>query len=98
MPRRAAWAAAEGEERCLHLLGSPTSVGFAHVGGWLDLGDELENDVRDADNADDRAGDDAQDVIAEEDGANEDVDCAHVSPNSCDWPLECELKLTDTTA
>lgn len=63
-----------GGERCLHLLGSPAGVGFAHVGGRLDLGDELENDVGEADDADHGARDDAEPAGAEEDGADEDVD------------------------
>ena len=58
-----------------HLLRAPAGVGLAHVGGRLDGGDELEDDIDDADQADDRAGDDAQDAIVEEDGADEDVDC-----------------------
>lgn len=67
-----------------HLLGAPAGVGLAHVGGRLDGGDELEHDVDDADQADDRAGDDAQDVVVEEDGADEDVDWFLVSDTTHD--------------
>lgn len=60
----------------LYLLGAPALVGLAHVGGGLDGGDELEGDVGEADQADDAAGDNAQDAVVEEDGADEDVEDA----------------------
>lgn len=61
---------------CLDLLGAPAGVGLAHVCGGLDGGDELEDGVADADEADDGAGDDAQDVAVEEDAADKDVEGA----------------------
>lgn len=60
---------------CLDLLGAPAGVGLAHVGGRLDGRDELEDGVADTDQADDGAGNDAEDAAAEEDGSDEDVDC-----------------------
>lgn len=59
----------------LDLLGTPAGVGLAHVGGGLDGRDELEDGVADTDQADDGAGNDAEDAAAEEDGSDEDVDC-----------------------
>lgn len=60
----------------LHLFGAPASVGLAHVGRRLDGGDELENDVADTNEADDGAGEDAQDAVVQEDGADKDVEGA----------------------
>lgn len=60
----------------LYLLGAPTGVGLPHVGWGLDGGDELEDSVADTDEADNRAGDYAQDVAVEQDGADEDVEGA----------------------
>lgn len=60
----------------LHLLGAPAGVGLPHVGGGLDGGDELEDGIADADEADDGARDYAQDVAVEQDGADEDVEGA----------------------
>ena len=60
----------------LDLLGAPALVGFPHVGGRLDGRDELEDDVDDAGEADDGAGDDGQGVLAQDDGTDEEVDCA----------------------
>lgn len=57
----------------LHLLGAPAGVGLAHVGGRLDAGDELEDDVADADEADEGAGDDAQHAVVQQDRADKDV-------------------------
>lgn len=65
-----------GLRRALHLLGAPAGVGLPHVGRGLDGGDELEDGVADADEADDGAGDYAQDVAVEQDGADEDVEGA----------------------
>ena len=61
-------------EFALHLLGAPAGIGLAHVGRRLNGRDELETAVGQANKADDGAGDDAQDVVVEEDGADEDVD------------------------
>jgi len=47
----------------LDLLGTPALVSLAHVGGRLDGGDELEGDVSETDEADQRAVDDAQHVV-----------------------------------
>lgn len=60
----------------LYLLGAPAGVGLPHVGGGLDGGDEFEDGVADADEADDGAGDYAQDVAVQQDGADEDVEGA----------------------
>lgn len=60
---------------CLDLLGAPAGVGLAHVGRGLNGGDELEDGVADANEADEGAGNDAEDAAAEEDGSHEDVDC-----------------------
>lgn len=60
----------------LYLLGAPAGIGLPHVGGGLDGGDELEDGVADADEADDGAGDYAQDVAVQEDGADKDVEGA----------------------
>lgn len=59
----------------LHLLGAPPGgLSLAHVAGGLDRGDELEDDVAEADDAHDAAGDVADDLLAEEEAAEEDVD------------------------
>lgn len=60
---------------CLDLLGTPAGVGLAHVGRGLDGRDELEDGVADTDQADDGAGNDAEDAAAEEDGSDENIDC-----------------------
>ena len=60
----------------LDLLGTPAGISFPHVGGRLDRGDELEDDVDDASEADDGAGDLGKGVVAKDDGADEEVDCA----------------------
>ena len=59
----------------LDLLGAPAGVGLAHVRGGLDRGNELEDSVGNTDNADNGAGNDTEDVVVEQDGANKDVDC-----------------------
>lgn len=56
------------------MLGTPAGVGLAHVGGRLDGRDELEDGVADTDQADDGAGNDAEDAAAKEDGSDEDVE------------------------
>lgn len=58
----------------LHLLSSPSGIGLAHVGGRLDRGNELEHDVAHADEADDRARDDAQHAVVQQDRSDEDVE------------------------
>lgn len=60
----------------VYLLCAPAAVGLAHVGWRLDLGDELEDDVGDADEADNGAGNDLEDIVGEKNGANEDVEDA----------------------
>lgn len=60
----------------LDLLGAPAGVGLPHVGGRLDGGDELEDDVAHTDKPDDGAGDDAQHAVVQQDGAHEDVEGA----------------------
>ena len=59
----------------LNLFGAPAcDIGLAHVARGLNRGDELENGVSDTDNADDTSSDVAEDVAAEEQGAEEDID------------------------
>lgn len=65
--------------RLLHLLGAPAGIGLAHVGRRLNGGHKLEHAVGQTDDADNGASNDAQGVVVEEDGADENVDCAHVS-------------------
>lgn len=60
----------------LYLLGAPAGVSLPHVGWGLDGGDELEDGVADANEADDGAGDYAQDMAVQQDGADEDVEGA----------------------
>jgi hypothetical protein len=57
----------------LHLLSAPPAVRLAHILRWFDRGDEFEDDVGDADDADHGAEDDVHNVVLEEDGAAEDV-------------------------
>lgn len=65
------------ESHCLDLLGTPASgLGLAHVGRGLDRGNELEGDVGDTDDADNATGNLAEDLVAEDEAADEDVDCA----------------------
>lgn len=58
----------------LDLLGTPALVGLAHVGRRLDGGDELEDKVGNTGDTDDGGGDLTQDVVVEENAADEDVD------------------------
>lgn len=60
----------------LYLLGAPAGVGLSHVRGGLDAGDKFEYSVADANKANDGAGDYAQDVAVEQDGADKDVEGA----------------------
>lgn len=61
-------------ENFLNLLRTPAAVAFAHVGWSLDRGNEFQRYVTDTDKANDRTCDDAEDVVLEEDGSDEDVD------------------------
>lgn len=59
----------------LDLLSAPTSgIGLAHVGRGFDGGNKLESDIGNTDNTDDTTGDVANDLLAEEEAAEEDVD------------------------
>ena len=58
----------------LHLLSAPSPIRFAHVLRRFDGGDEFEDDVGYADDADYGPEDDVHGVVLEEDGAAEDVD------------------------
>lgn len=58
----------------LDLLGAPAGISFPHIGRGLDGGDEFEDDVGDTDEADNGAGDDAEDAVVEEDASDKDVD------------------------
>lgn len=60
--------------RGLNLLSAPASIlSLAHVAGGLDGGNELEGDVCDTDDADDGTSDFAENAVAEEKAAEEDV-------------------------
>lgn len=59
----------------LDLLGAPAGIfGLAHVAGGLDGGDELEGDVAETDDTDDATSNLAEDEVAQQKAANEDVD------------------------
>lgn len=58
----------------LNLLSTPVVVAFAHVRRGLDRGDKFQRDVANTHEPNDRAGNDAEDVVFEEDGPDEDVD------------------------
>jgi hypothetical protein len=67
----------------LDLLSTPASIRLPHVRRGLDGRDELEGDVGDADDTDDGAGNNPEDVVVQKDAANKDVDCATlISPSS----------------
>lgn len=66
-------------EALLHLLGAPAGIGLAHVGRRLNGGHKLKHAVGQADDADNGASNDAQGVVVEEDGADENVDFRAVS-------------------
>lgn len=70
MPRRAERL----ELGLLDLLSTPALVSLAHVGRGLDRRNELESDVADTNEADNAAGNDAEDMVVEEDRADEDVE------------------------
>lgn len=60
----------------LNLLGAPVRIGVSHVGWRFDLGDEFQRRVADADNDYDGSGDYSVPFAnAEDDAADEDVDC-----------------------
>lgn len=59
----------------LDLLGTPALVGFAHVRRWLDRRNELEGDVSETDEGDQRTINDAQHMVVQQNGTDEDVDC-----------------------
>lgn len=76
--RSGLWRALTGQALligALDLLGAPARVlGFAHVAGRLNGGEELEDDICDTGDSDDATGDLADKQLAEEKGADEDVD------------------------
>lgn len=55
-------------------MGTERSGSPRRVGGGLNRGDELESDVGETDEADQRTVDDAQHVVVQQNGADEDVD------------------------
>jgi hypothetical protein len=59
----------------LDLLSAPPSIRLAHVRRRLNGRDELEGGIGDADDANDGTGNDPENVVVEQDAANEDVDC-----------------------
>jgi hypothetical protein len=64
----------------LDLLGAPASVfGLAHVGRGLNGGDELESDVGKTGDTDDATSDVAEDIAAEDQRAEEEVDWERIS-------------------
>lgn len=82
----------------LHLLGAPAGVGLPHIGRRLDRRDEFENDVADADEADDGARDDAQHAVVQQNRADKDVESAATNEGEEEggvardlrWDLELE--------
>lgn len=62
----------------LNLLSAPARVTtiLAHVGWWFYGWDVLEHTVAQANDSDKRSGNDTQNVILEDDAADEDVDCS----------------------
>ena len=58
----------------LDLLGAPAGIRLAHVRRRLDGGDELEDDVSNADETDDGTGNDSERAHVEHNGADKDVD------------------------
>jgi len=73
----ARWSRADtrSEPRHLDLLSTPASgLGLAHVGRGLDRRNELEGDVGDTNDANDATGDLAEDLVAEDETADEDVE------------------------
>lgn len=63
----------------LDLLSTPALVRLAHVRRRLDGRDELQGHVSDTGEANQGGGDDAEHVVVQQNGANEDVDCEWVS-------------------
>lgn len=82
----------------LHLLGTPAGIGLSHVGRRLDGRDEFQDDVADADEANDGARDDAQHAIVQQDRADKDVESAATDKGEQEggiardlgWDLELE--------
>lgn len=86
-------AAAEADTICLlHLLCTPSSISIPHVRRWFYLRRELEDYIADADQNDDRSPDVGQDHLIERQAADEDINYACESENTC-----CgHERLTDT--
>lgn len=59
----------------LDLFGAPAGVRIPHVGGRLNRRDELERNVTDSDQADERAGDVVLPARGHDRGSDEDVNC-----------------------
>lgn len=64
-----------GRHLFLDLLGAPSAVRLAHICRRFDAGDEFQGCVCDSDEADERAGNDSEHAVVEEDAADENVDC-----------------------
>lgn len=64
---------------CLDLLGAPAGIGLAHVAGGLDRGNKFEDDVCDTNDANNGTRDVLKDPRAQDEGAQEDVDCHPLS-------------------
>lgn len=58
----------------LDLLSTPALVGLAHVGGGLNGRNELQDQVTDTGDADNRGGNLAQDVAVQQNAADKDID------------------------
>jgi hypothetical protein len=91
-------------DTALYLLGAPALVGLAHVGGRLNGWDELEGDVAETNDPDDAAGNDAQDIVVKQDGADKDVEDTtadegeHEGGVARDLGRDLELKEADSQA
>lgn len=66
----------------LDLFRAPAGIGIAHVGRRLDRGNEFEDAVRQANDTNNRAGNDAPPSITDSYGSYKDVDCRRVSVSS----------------
>lgn len=58
----------------LDLLGAPTSIGLAHVRRGLNRRNELKGNVADTNQTDNRASDDVENLVVEQDAADKNVD------------------------
>jgi hypothetical protein len=85
-------------ESILDLLSAPAWVSFPHVGGRFDGRHEFQSDISETNDADDRTGDDAEDVVVQHEGSDEDVDLSTVSIYSHRTTRSDSSRLTATTS